>query len=254
MNGLGSLAGCMVDGDREALKRARWLRRKALVASIGLEAVVVAAMLIWPLITLAVLPRQFIVTPTLPYHGGGNTQPARPRSQHPAERNHSPKDPTFYQPREIPRHAPEAPGAEEPSIDFRPSDRENTLGPGWGGPIIHDGNDDPSGSKIPAPPPEKKPALEPVKRSEGVMAASLIRRVQPLYPAVAKAMRLSGVVQLRAIIGTDGSVRRLEALSGNPILVQPAVAAVREWRYLPTLLSGEAVEVETLITVHFILE
>jgi TonB family protein len=67
-------------------------------------------------------------------------------------------------------------------------------------------------------------------------------------------MHLQGTVRLRAIIGKDGSVSELEVLSGNPILVQAAVAAVREWRYRPTRLNNEAVEVETYITVTFVLE
>jgi protein TonB len=90
--------------------------------------------------------------------------------------------------------------------------------------------------------------------SRGVMDASLIHRVQPEYPATAKLIRLSGTVQLRAIIGTDGRVRELEIVGGNPILAQAAVAAVRQWRYQPTQLSGMPVEVQTQITVTFVLE
>ena len=67
-------------------------------------------------------------------------------------------------------------------------------------------------------------------------------------------MHLSGTVRLRAIIAADGSVRHIDVLSGNPLLAQSAVAAVREWRYRPTRLNGEAVEVETLITVNFVLD
>jgi protein TonB len=67
-------------------------------------------------------------------------------------------------------------------------------------------------------------------------------------------MHVSGTVRLRAIIGKDGSVSQLEVLSGNPILTQAAVVAVREWRYRPTRLNEEAVEVETYITVNFILD
>ena len=67
-------------------------------------------------------------------------------------------------------------------------------------------------------------------------------------------MRLSGEVRLRAIIATDGSVRELTLLSGNPLLAQAAMAAVREWRYRPTLLNGQAVAVETYITVNFVMD
>src|SRR6202021_3502216 len=74
-------------------------------------------------------------------------------------------------------------------------------------------------------PPEHK---APVHRSEGVMAAALIYKVQPQYPAVARAIHLAGTVYLRAIIATDGTVRQLEVVSGNPILANPALQAVRQ--------------------------
>jgi periplasmic protein TonB len=86
-----------------------------------------------------------------------------------------------------------------------------------------------------------------------VMAGELIRRVQPEYPEIARATHLSGTVRLQAIIGTDGTVRDLDVLSGSPILARAAVEAVRQWRYRPTLLNGAPVEVETYITVNFVL-
>ena len=85
------------------------------------------------------------------------------------------------------------------------------------------------------------------------MEAALIYKVEPSYTAIARAMRLAGTVRLRAIIAADGSVRQVDVISGNALLVQLAVAAVREWRYKPTRLNGEPVEVETFITVNFIL-
>ena len=103
--------------------------------------------------------------------------------------------------------------------------------------------------KKPAPPERKTP----ISRSEGVMEAALIHKVLPQYPAIARTIHLTGTVYLRAIIATDGTVRQLEVISGNPILANPALQAVRQWRYEPTRLNGEAVEVETLITVNFVL-
>ena len=85
------------------------------------------------------------------------------------------------------------------------------------------------------------------------MEAALIYKVQPSYTAIARAMRLAGTVRLRAIIAADGGVRQVDVISGNALLGQAAVAAVREWRYKPTRLNGEPVEVETFITVNFIL-
>ena len=86
------------------------------------------------------------------------------------------------------------------------------------------------------------------------MDAMLVYRVQPEYPSLARTIHLGGTVELRAIIGTDGSVRDIEVVSGNPILARAAVAAVWQWRYQPTRLNGTPVEVETRITVNFILE
>jgi protein TonB len=85
------------------------------------------------------------------------------------------------------------------------------------------------------------------------MEGALIHRVEPIYPMIARNMRLSGTVRLRAVIATDGSVQNLEVLSGSEILARAARQAVEQWRYRPTLLSGVPVEVETYITVTFVL-
>jgi protein TonB len=86
-----------------------------------------------------------------------------------------------------------------------------------------------------------------------IEAAKLISRVQPAYPVIAIQARIQGNVILHAVIGRDGQVSELQILSGHPLLVNAAVEAVRQWRYSPTLLNGQAVEVETTITVSFVL-
>jgi protein TonB len=98
------------------------------------------------------------------------------------------------------------------------------------------------------------PKLEPVKRirvSQGVTQGLLIRKIQPPYPAIALAARITGVVELKAIIGKDGTIKELQALSGPPLLIPAAINAVKQWHYRPYLLNGEAVEVETSVTVTF---
>jgi len=98
------------------------------------------------------------------------------------------------------------------------------------------------------------PKLEPVKRirvSQGVTQGLLIRKIQPPYPAIALAARITGVVELKAIIGKDGNIKELQALSGPPLLIPAAINAVKQWHYRPYLLNGEAVEVETSVTVTF---
>jgi protein TonB len=72
-----------------------------------------------------------------------------------------------------------------------------------------------------------------------------------MYPPLARQTRISGTVRLHAIIGKNGAVQQLEVISGHPLLVQAALDAVRQWRYRPTLLNGEPVEVDTTIDVIF---
>jgi protein TonB len=103
----------------------------------------------------------------------------------------------------------------------------------------------------------KRPVVASVPQrvpvTSNIEAAKLISRVQPAYPALAIQARIQGNVVLHAIIGRDGQVSELQVLSGHPLLVSAAVEAVRQWRYSPTLLNGQAVEVETTITVSFVL-
>jgi protein TonB len=103
------------------------------------------------------------------------------------------------------------------------------------------------------PPKETKKSEEKraVKISEPVQRALLISRPEPRYPPLAMQTRKEGTVLLHAIISRDGRISDLEVVSGSPWFVQAALEAVRQWRYRPTILNGEPVEVETSITVIF---
>jgi protein TonB len=81
----------------------------------------------------------------------------------------------------------------------------------------------------------------------------LIYQVQPAYPPLAKQTRTQGVVLLEAVIDRDGSIQSLRVISGHPLLTGAAVEAVKQWRYRPTLLNGEPIEVITTVTVTFTL-
>ena len=102
-----------------------------------------------------------------------------------------------------------------------------------------------------AAPPPPKPTPTRITVGGNVQAAKLVNRVQPLYPPLARQTRISGTVKLHAIIGKNGAVEQLQVVSGHPLLVQSALDAVRQWRYQPTLLNGEPVEVDTEIDVIF---
>ena len=102
-----------------------------------------------------------------------------------------------------------------------------------------------------APPPPKPHQTGPLRVGGNVQAARILNRVQPVYPPLARQTRISGTVRLHAIIGKDGAITSLEVMSGHPLLQQAALDAVRQWRYQPTLLNGEPVDVDTTIDVIF---
>ena len=87
--------------------------------------------------------------------------------------------------------------------------------------------------------------------SQGVSQGLLIRRVQPIYPSTALAMRIQGTVQLEATINKEGIITNLKTVSGDPVLARAAAGAVKQWRYKPYYLDGAPVEIQTQITVNF---
>ncbi|HTZ99948.1 MAG TPA: energy transducer TonB [Candidatus Aquilonibacter sp.] len=244
MSELGNLSTCVMDGDRGTRERARRLRRKALAGSLFLQAAIVGGMLLWPLLSPAVLTMQAAVTPIPPYRA------ERPSATQ-VQQSGRPTPVSAFTP--ILLHpivdyqrsaAPGGPGEEPPTFG------DGQLGPGQG-PLIPGAANNGRPIELPAPIAAPK---KPVRVSAGVMAALLVHRVQPEYPKIAVAAGISGTVELEAQIGTDGEVEELRLVSGNPILAQAALEAVRQWRYQPTRLNGEPVEVETRITVTFTLD
>ncbi len=109
-------------------------------------------------------------------------------------------------------------------------------------------------SNAPAPvAPVPPPAAKRNAASGGkVAAAQLLYRKEPEYPTAARQMNAHGQVVLEATIGTDGRVVSVKVVSGHPLLVQAAKAAVMQWRYRPTLLDGQPVENTTQISLNFV--
>jgi len=96
-----------------------------------------------------------------------------------------------------------------------------------------------------------EPSTGPI--TYNVPAARILHKVSPKYPKKARKERVQGVVRLHAIIGKDGTLHELSVISGPPLLTDAALQAIRQWRYEPTLLKGEPVEVDTTIDVIFTL-
>jgi protein TonB len=107
-----------------------------------------------------------------------------------------------------------------------------------------------TGAGLPPPP---KVAPSRIRVGGNVAQANLIHMVNPQYPAIAKTAHISGTILLHAIIGKDGTVQNLQYISGPPLLMQSAMDAVKQWRYKPTLLNGDPVDVDTTISVVFTL-
>ena len=96
-------------------------------------------------------------------------------------------------------------------------------------------------------------AVQAIRVGGNVQAAKLISQPKPIYPPAAKEARIQGVVQLLATIAKDGTVKDLQVILGDPLLVEAAMSAVQQWVYQPTLLNGNPVEVVTQIDVNFTL-
>lgn len=114
------------------------------------------------------------------------------------------------------------------------------------------------GAQVPfvAPPPPpaapvSTPSPQQVQVADTIQAANLVKRVTPIYPAIAKAARIQGTVRFNAVISATGLIRNLQVVTGPPQLIQAAADAVRQWVYRPMTRNGKPVEVVTQIDVNF---
>jgi protein TonB len=244
-----ALDRCLVDGDPEATLRARRTRRKTFGVSLAIEILLLVLLVAAPLLTSIAQPQiHQILPPQLTFFGGWREHNLTQRVTSTTTRQ-----PVIPNP--FPR--PEPPIT---TVNIRSEEQPGVPIP-----------DLPAGyipgaiqvTEIERTPPPVEPLhiaqpvqqeKGPVKRSEGVQEAHLLSRVEPQYPALAIQTRTEGTVRLHAIISRDGRITSLEVISGHPFLVKAALDAVRQWRYRPTLLNGEPVEVETSITVIFRLQ
>lgn len=121
----------------------------------------------------------------------------------------------------------------------------------WPGGVYEGAGVMPNSVAPPPPAPGKTPPRPAMRISAGVSGANLIHRVQPLYPPLARATRVQGTVEFTATISKEGLIENLELVRGHPLLVKAARDAILQWRYRPTLLNGEPMEVVTGIIVNF---
>jgi protein TonB len=238
----------------ESLLETSWAERGRrswmTLTSFGLQAVIVGLLLLIPLLTTVGLPsgRTTVSTPiTL-----GRRDPG-PAPQTP----HGPRNPgvqiipytgPIMAPGRIPHGIPKGEDTNTISGPIGPPDIGigPYIGSGPGFPV-------PDGGTRPVMPVAPKPATK-VFRTSTILQGSLIRRVEPTYPPLARQARIQGTVVLVAVISKAGTIDNLRLVSGHPMLVGAALDAVSQWRYRPYILNGDVIEVETQITVNFMLD
>ena len=226
------------------------------VSLIG-QAVLVGLAIVLPLVTTEALPHTGLATMWLP-----PTPPPARRAPPTAQPIRRPAHVSNLNAAMAPARIPERVATiDEPAP---PADRDNYGGvPGGTGDPLQRGSTMIGGMGLqlappPPPPAAPKPAAPasvPRIRVGGMLQnGKLISAPQPVYPAIARAARISGTVRLQAVIARDGAIMDLRLVSGHPLLVAAAMAAVRQWVFRPTLLNSEPVEVATDITVNFTLQ
>jgi protein TonB len=235
--------GCLVDGDAGENAREKKSKRRAVVISIVVQTAGLAALVIAPLLAKPAVMAERIAVPIPPYRSG-------PAQRH-TDITQAPRQQTqrciwcvqHISPIILTRDESRVTGE---SIDIGPG--IDIPGTGSATSLINS-----IGSKRqPPPPPERQ---EKKRVIVGHIDPALLRhRVEPTFPALARQLHKSGRVELHAVIGVDGSVQSLQVVSGDPLFVNSAREAVLQWRYKPTYLNGNPVEVETFITVIYTLQ
>jgi protein TonB len=180
--------------------------------------------------------------------------------RHAVSSSHTTADSTvFVQPRYIPQQV--AVTVDEPQRSDLPNlpigDRFGNRTPfGIFSDAGHEVGTLPPPPVTPPTPPPPPPAIDthPIRKGGDVIAANLIYQVKPVYPPLAIKTRVQGVVVLEAVISKEGTISSLRVVSGHQLLTQAAIDAVKQWRYRPTLLNNEPVDVITTVTVTFTLQ
>jgi len=245
---LGSLSGCLVDGDSQQRARERRVKRRALAISILLQSAVLAAIVLVPLFGKAERISLTIVTPIPPYssyrnaaHNSGEQPPRHHNSQNVCR--------VCVPPRIPPTIVMHDPASNSNIADDTPLDGLGQNIPGASDgliPLSDARQRGPSRENI-----ERRSEQPRIVHVTQLDPAMLIRRVEPVYPPLARQTHREGRVELRAIIGTDGTIQSLQIVTSDPLFDLSAKEAVSQWRYRPTILNGQPVEIDTYITVIY---
>jgi periplasmic protein TonB len=223
------------------------------MTSFGLQAVIIGLLLMLPVLQTVGLPAaRTVSTPISLGRRSPDPIAGTPRTGTPHAAQNNSASPRFVAPGRIPRiistsadDATPQTTAEHCNAICDPISSTVGTASGPGFPFSLGGNR----PVLPTPPPTITRAI----RTSSMLEGNLLHRVEPVYPPLAKTARIQGSVVLVAVISKAGTIDNLHAVSGPPMLVPAAVAAVSQWRYRPYILNSEPIEVETQITVNFLL-
>lgn len=132
--------------------------------------------------------------------------------------------------------------------DFGPAGGPTTSGPG-GRVVVPP----PQIITLPDQPPPPDPPKPPKVISKGPITGLAISLPKPLYPAMAKQIRLQGQVNVQVLVDETGRVVSAKAVSGHPLLIVEAQKAALQARFSPTKIGDLAVKVSGVITYNFVL-
>jgi TonB family protein len=244
---LGSLRGCLVEGDAEQRTRQRSVRRRALAISILVQGAVLTLIVLFPLFGKTERIALGGVYVPIPSYGPDGHHPRRdPKPT--TGRQRIPDSRLSYDGLMSKPHPPTGGNANPNDPNDDDPTGSGPIGPPCNGCIDIGGKD--SGPRPPGVASEG-PVKPQIIHKTHLDPGMLLSRVEPLYPRLAIQIRREGRVELRAIIGTDGSIQSLQVVAGDPLFLQSAIDAVQQWHYKPTYLNGQAVEVDTYITVVY---
>jgi TonB family protein len=242
------LGRCLVDGDAAATSGGLRSRQKAFGLSLVVEGTALTLLIVAPLLTSVAQPQlKRVVPPMIVNLVGWRTPSTNQNSTSRPDRSHVSIPVWDFRP-----HQPSPVETSENSSVSAEAFLPGQTGDGFlNGVQIADLNVGPPKSPSPPPVHQNVPDKRLVKVGGEIQQAQLISRIEPRYPILALQIKQEGTVQLHAIISRDGRITALEVISGPPLFVQAALDAVRQWRYRPTMLGGDPVEVDTTITVIF---
>lgn len=231
------------DATFESMGRIRTRSRGWMIAALIVNGSILLALVLIPLIYPEALPRaamRYLMEAPPP------PPAAAPRLRRLEQRFHGAPETNSSQisvPTQIPSHIviDNVPEEAPPNSDIAGLGQESGV-PGGVGNIFRGHNTFPVVRQAPQ---------GPAHVSSGVMSGQLVYKVTPLYPAIAVAARIEGTVVLQAMISKSGTIENLRVVSGPAMLQQAAIDAVKQWRYRPYALDGQAVEVETTVNVVF---